>query len=225
MVSQPPTCGLLLLVLLGMLTRLLGSASGCPSVCVSDELQAIRKSLEEVQNLKQTLKEIQHSIFSNQFFIKRNFQAGLSVPSEFFCPKEIPGSCYLFVQEKKTWLAAQQYCMGKRGHLVAIETWDENNFLKKQIEGLHTGAAAWWTGGSNDGVTGQWKWKMPKGKDVPLRYHDWDTNQPDHDGKGETVIELWQAHHRWNDRPDSLKNFFICEYDKPQGSGALAAKP
>jgi len=179
-------------------------AKECGSVCLSDELAAI----------KETLKEMQHSIYANQFFIKRNWKEVSGAPPDFFCPKELPKSCYMFVEETKTWLGAQQYCMGKRAHLIAIESWEENIFIKNQLTGLNSNRA-WWTGGSNDGVPGQWKWKIPAGKDEPLKYHDWDNRQPDNAGRKETVIEIWQAHHRWNDRVNTLKQYFICEYDVP----------
>jgi len=181
-------------------------------------MKDIDKKLQEVAGLKKTLKEIKDAISSNQNVIKTAVQHKLNTPSEFFCPKEMPNSCYLFVEEKKTWAGAQQYCMGKRGHLVAIESWDENNYLKQQITALHTGSLAWWTGGTNDGVAGQWKWKIPNGKDEPMRYHDWDARQPSNSGRKETVVELWSSHHRWNDRVNYVKNYFICEYDKPKNN-------
>jgi len=192
------------------------ASEDCGAVCLSRELAIIRNSLREIDGLKQTLKEMQHSIYANQFFIKRNWAQVSGPPPDYFCPKEMPKSCYLFIEERKTWNAAQQVCMGKRGHLVAIETWEENNYLKKQIQGLNYGSQAWWTGGTNDGVPGQWKWKMPAGEDEVLQYHDWDNNQPDNHGRKETVIEMWGHAHRWNDRPNTNKNMFICEFDKPK---------
>lgn len=207
MVSKMPTMMTTMLVMIAM-TPLLGMASAnCRAACLSDELNQI----------KDTLKSIQHSVAANQFWIKRNWKRVAGPPPEFFCPKEMPNSCYLFIQEKKTWNGAQQFCMGRRAHLVNIESWEENNYLKQQINGLNTGSYAWWTGGSDDGVPGQWKWKFPNGVDVPVKYHDWDARQPDNSGKKETVIALYSTHHRWNDRANTYKNNFICEYDKPKG--------
>jgi len=215
--SKTPTMTMTTIVMMMTMAALLDLASAnCMSVCLSDELKAIRESLKEVEGLKKELTEMKHSIYTNQFFIKRNWKAVSASPPEFFCPKEQPKSCYLFVEEKKTWNGAQQYCMGKRGHLVAIESWEENNYLKQQINGLNTGSTAWWTGGSDDGVPGQWKWKFPNGVDETVKYHDWDSRQPDNAGRRETVLELWQSHHRWNDRPATTKNYFICEYDMPK---------
>lgn len=214
--SKMPTMRMAMLMMMTMTTLLDAASADCGAVCLSDELKQIRKSLEEVEGLKQTLKDMQHSIYTNKFFITRNWKAVSASPAEFFCPKEMPNSCYLFVEEKKTWNGAQQYCMGKRGHLVAIETWEENNYLKNQINGLNTGSQAWWTGGSNGGVPGQWMWKIPNGVDEAVKYHDWESRQPDNAGRKETVIELRSTGHRWNDRANTVKSFFICEYDKPK---------
>jgi len=212
--STMMTMAIMMMMMMMMTTTMVTEAKDCPSVCLADELAEIRKSLQEVEGLKATLKELQHSVYANQFFIKRNWKEVSGPPPDFFCPAKMPKSCYMFVEEKKTWIGAQQYCMGKRAHLLAIETWEENIFIKEQLNGLNS-RGAWWTGGSNDGVPGQWKWKIPAGKDEPLKYHDWDNGQPDNARHQETVIELWQSHHRWNDRINTQKQFFICEYDKP----------
>merc|ERR1712198_401373 len=52
-------------------------ARECRSVCLADELAA----------LKETLKEMQHSIYANQFFIKRNWKEVSGAPPDFFLPK------------------------------------------------------------------------------------------------------------------------------------------
>jgi len=189
-----------------------GVRSGCQTTCLSSELKGIKDSLKELEGLKQSIQDLQHSVYTNRFFVSKVWKAVNGPPPDFFCPKDRT-SCYLLVEEKKTWHAAQQYCMGKKGHLAIIEDWAENNFLKKQIEGMGRGAQAWWIGGTDAGHEGNWKWMTPDGE-KDMVYHDWDTRQPDNWGKKEHFLEMWKNDHRWNDRPNTTKDMFICEFEK-----------
>ena len=64
--SKMPTMRMAMLMMMTMTTLLDAASADCGAVCLSDELKQIRKSLEEVEGLKQTLKDMQHSIYTNK---------------------------------------------------------------------------------------------------------------------------------------------------------------
>ena len=43
--------------------------------------------------------------------------------------KKGPDFCYLAVVEKKTWQAASSFCSSKGGHLLSIQSEDENDYI------------------------------------------------------------------------------------------------
>ncbi|XP_021231978.1 snaclec bitiscetin subunit beta-like [Numida meleagris] len=58
------------------------------------------------------------------------------------------GHCYMFVQERMTWMEAEKMCSAKSagGHLTSITSAEQNEFLHKLSQGQKV--AQFWTGGT-----------------------------------------------------------------------------
>ncbi|XP_052812249.1 perlucin-like protein [Mya arenaria] len=66
------------------------------------------------------------------------------------------GSCYLFGHGLHTFTTAEQYCRQRNGHLVHVNTAEENTFLTDQMRDRKD--RAWWLGITDEGSEGVWYW-------------------------------------------------------------------
>ncbi|KAL2079242.1 hypothetical protein ACEWY4_024986 [Coilia grayii] len=84
------------------------------------------------------------------------------------------GKCYFFSTEERSWHQSRDACVTMGGHLVIIETLEEQGFLSQQ------GSECYWIGLSDD-KEGEWRWVDNSLLNDNTKY--WNDKEPD-DWKG-----------------------------------------
>jgi cysteine-rich repeat protein len=101
----------------------------------------------------------------------------------------------------RPWVEAESTCVDSGGHLVAVETAEEQNFLARRV------SFELWLGGSRASQT-SFRWVTGE----PVVYGAFAKNQPDNAGGKEDCIGFTSSH-AWNDLDCSLSRRFICEFE------------
>lgn len=109
------------------------------------------------------------------------------------------------------WQTAERFCQQKGGHLVAITSAAENEFIANTIDTLS--CDFYWIGLTGAEREGIWSWSSGEA----FSYANWENNQPDNYYRLEDYIEINKESKKWND----IESFactrhnigFICEYD------------
>lgn len=136
------------------------------------------------------------------------------------------GHKYCLYELPLSWIEAEEYCKNLGGHLVSINSQEEQEFVENLTSQSNLDNI--WIGGyySESDVT--WKWSDSSG----FSYTNWDTGQPDnHTGdefylryvNRDIAYEYWNANKGgWNDTADNadgnsgdapLSSFgFVCEW-------------
>lgn len=134
------------------------------------------------------------------------------------CPaewKNFGNSCYYFETGNEMYEDAKQSCEETSALLVIINSKEEQQFLKKQINGK----GGFWIGLTDSEEENVWKWSdgtMPT-------FTNWKIGQPDNWGDGHTPGEDCAGlipGGTWNDFPCDDVHGFICE--KPRDQATLA---
>ncbi|XP_071945157.1 alpha-N-acetylgalactosamine-specific lectin-like [Antedon mediterranea] len=111
------------------------------------------------------------------------------------------------------------------GHLVSIQTDDENQFIALLWNSATGGMSVTnflitiWLGLTDAALEGSWRWSE---NNQLVTYTNWGNNQPDNGNANhnEHCGHLWNMHNSvttWNDAPCSYQLFYACEL--PQNSG------
>ena len=113
-----------------------------------------------------------------------------------------------------SWTAAESACEALDGHLVTINSADEQAFIRSALEKDGLQKKHYWIGGTDRDNVGEWKWVTGE----PFTYTNWDPgNGDDHDPQpnnlaGQDYIELQTISNTgnnymtWNDMFDSGDN-------------------
>jgi hypothetical protein len=130
------------------------------------------------------------------------------------------GHYYKFFPETLAWHDASKRCADLGGHLVVIESLQENTFVGSLAD--KGGGPDCWIGITDEAQEKRWV-------DVagnPVTYTNWMQNQPNNKGAGEHFALMskrfgWQ----WSDQPNVAISAqhqpgYVCEWDSPQGSSA-----
>ncbi|ELK03783.1 C-type lectin domain family 10 member A [Pteropus alecto] len=119
---------------------------------------------------------------------------------------EYEGSCYWFSRTGKSWPEAEKYCQLENGHLVVINSREEQNFLQE-----HIGYAYTWIGLTDP--EGVWKWV--DGTDYETSFKNWKPGQPDdwhgHGLGGGEDCAHFLPDGKWNDDVCQRPYNWICE--------------
>ncbi|XP_048751418.2 macrophage mannose receptor 1-like [Ostrea edulis] len=137
--------------------------------------------------------------------------------NSFICWIEYRDNCYYKGKKRVSWTHAKMECAKRCSHLVEIgdqETsdWLASTFLYKSTcpANLFNDCTAW-TGGNDVDVEGQYRWSY---SNVPITFYAWKVGEPSLGSpKGAEIrdcIDLLRTG-KWNDRPCSYLNPFICE--------------
>ena len=118
---------------------------------------------------------------------------------------------YSFYNEPVTWYDAKTLCENLGGHLVAIESAEENAFLYSLI-GADTNA---WIGATDRDSEGAFLWITGDA----LSYSNWVTGQPDNwqgvNEGSENYVQISGGHGgQWNDNQSCQPLPFLCEFDR-----------
>lgn len=136
---------------------------------------------------------------------------------------------YNLYNESMTWKEAKNYCESIGGHLVTINSEQENNMICSMLS--DNSMNCYWIGLSRNSVGDDWEWINGE----PVTYTNWADNEPNNDrNKNEIYVHLFgqkrtggigvKAVGQWNDVTDNaasyassfydINNFgFICEWD------------
>ncbi|KAM8827193.1 uncharacterized protein ACB058_020207 isoform 2-T2 [Synchiropus picturatus] len=122
------------------------------------------------------------------------------------CPVEwlqFESSCYYIsaAQEPKRWLTSKKECENLNGHLVIIDSKQENDFVSKFFQHI-------WIGLSDRDKEGKWKWV--DGTALSGTNY-WASGEPNNADSNEDCAELLRDSKEWNDVPCGQTLSFICE--------------
>ncbi len=120
------------------------------------------------------------------------------------------GHTYYYFTEPMTWYEAKKLCENLGGHLVTINSAEENAYLYDLIDP----SRSVWIGATDRDKEGTFSWVTGE----PFSYENWETGQPDN-WLGETTGDenfamiLSESGGRWNDAQGVDLEYFICEFD------------
>jgi hypothetical protein len=112
------------------------------------------------------------------------------------------GHTYALIQDNLTWHVAKHRCEAMGGHLVCIETPEEDEFIGRFCNGSIV-----WLGGSDELAEGEWRWVTGDRMDYMNAVFD------NHDGAQHHAI-YYPSQGRWDDHFAGMRLVFICEWDE-----------
>nr|XP_022294432.1 perlucin-like [Crassostrea virginica] len=117
-------------------------------------------------------------------------------------------SCYLFVTGLKAeWIKAVSFCRELNAQIVAIETENENKFLRNYLSHNHT-HETFWIGGTDAFSEGHWVWVTTL---EPFEYVDWAPQEPNQGAQCQCMTLAPREAFHWNDDICHNQYDFICE--------------
>ncbi|MDB5385945.1 MAG: antigen-like isoform [Planctomycetaceae bacterium] len=114
------------------------------------------------------------------------------------------GHSYALMPDKATFHVAKRLCEEMGGHLVYIETSDEEQFVMK-LCGTQTQTV--WLGATDEEIEGQWHWL----NGVPLTNEQVPRWNLTNEGGAEHHLVYWQR--SLGDGGASTRNVFLCEWE------------
>ncbi|XDV34821.1 hypothetical protein PO909_004933 [Leuciscus waleckii] len=173
------------------------------------------KKLKDLQQLHSALNE-NFTALSEVLQDMHHWQQNLSkATGDSACPKDWEyhaGKCYYFSTNTLDWNKSQDTCISDGGHLVIINSREEQEFLMSFITTKYKGR--FWIGLTDEKKEDQWLWVDNTELSQSIRY--WYGNEPD-DWKveyktGEDCVIIIQADLKsWSDAACSKSYRRICE--------------
>ena len=128
--------------------------------------------------------------------------------------KTFNGKRYELYNTAMPWKQAYKFCEQQGGHLVTINSEEEQNFICELIPDVTNNLI--WAGATDLYSEGNWKWITGE----RMNYTNWSENQPDDCDNNEDYLMINKNTYKWNDAND-LYGFttnattasFICEYE------------
>ncbi|MCE9606095.1 MAG: protein kinase [Planctomycetia bacterium] len=121
----------------------------------------------------------------------------------------------MFKDEKISWIEAKARCEALGGHLVHVETSQENDFIKslifKETEGQNDVFV--WIGATDQAANGKYVWTDGS----PVTFFDWSQ------AEGQSATEFYIAIYlngpvsmllKWGDQADYHRGYYICEWNQ-----------
>ena len=118
---------------------------------------------------------------------------------------EFNGHTYEYYNQAFTWDEAYKFCEKKGGHLVTINSQEENDFL---VELTKNRSANLWAGGK---TTDNEKWFWITGE--PFDYQNWNVGEPNNLENIQDTLQIYTSG-KWDDVSTGAYTCqFVCEYD------------
>lgn len=122
------------------------------------------------------------------------------------------GHNYKLYNKALPWREAYKFCEQQGGHLVTINSENEQSFLYNLINEKSTGSFLW-LGATDSYEEGKWKWITGNS----ILYQNWADNEPNN-SNDEDYMVLYKSSGKWNDGNDIFYSdtkaySFICEFD------------
>ncbi|KAJ8033872.1 C-type mannose receptor 2 [Holothuria leucospilota] len=118
---------------------------------------------------------------------------------------EWSGNSYLYVETPLTWHAAAEACLFYGGHLVYVQTQEENYFLKSLSESSHN----FWIGLSDLEEEGVWRWLDT----TTANYSNWSQHEPNNWQTVQHCAISNMADGQWDDIRCNDEYNFVCELE------------
>ncbi|XP_061551926.1 galactose-specific lectin nattectin-like isoform X2 [Phycodurus eques] len=126
-----------------------------------------------------------------------------------YCPQgwtQLDDKCYIFVQQQRTFIDAEQICILRGGNLVSILDAKENALVLELIRDTLGDIQDTWIG-QHDGVEeGTFLWTDGS----PVDFGAYTAPQPDNFNGVEDCVEISSQTEAWNDDECTDVNFFVC---------------
>lgn len=117
--------------------------------------------------------------------------------------------CFLFIEVKKDWYAAEAACADMDAYLVKPDTPEINGFLKSEIRSR--GGKSRWAGGHDFTTENQWRWD-DTGDIITSSAADWHHGEPNNWGSGQDCLAIGHGSTRqWDDASCDYKSSYICQ--------------
>nr|UCK81463.1 C-type lectin domain-containing type 2 protein 1 [Arenicola marina] len=184
-------------------------------------LQGLMLRVLEVNGtVTQRLAQLEAELRATKEALRMSQAAATDCPPLYDVRNDEARSCYMFVGRDLSWYEAEAFCMSTGGHLVALETEEEQTFVVNYIRSTRVlPGNHMWTGGNDIAKEGNWIWA---GINVPFNFTKWLTyphevdgtvQMPDNHQDIEHCVHLFHLHnYEWNDIYCGLKYHFACEY-------------
>lgn len=113
------------------------------------------------------------------------------------------GTSYYISKAPVTWQEGEDYAVSLGGHLVSINSADEESFLKANFE-------RGWIGLTDEGTEGDWRWTDGS----PITYTNWGPGQPDNSRGIQHYGQVWDGSGSWDDAEEDTAAQAI-QFNKP----------
>jgi hypothetical protein len=126
--------------------------------------------------------------------------------------KEIPveQERYQLIPRWRTWEEAKANCEKRGGHLVTVDSEEENEIVTQLLK--DGGYRTAWIGLTDKDQEKKWKWVTQESSS----YVNWASGEPNDAGGREDCVEIHSASGRWNDwgMPNNAEqtNPYVCEF-------------
>ncbi|XP_072097080.1 lectin-like isoform X1 [Mobula birostris] len=121
-------------------------------------------------------------------------------------------SCYRFFSDKKTWMAAEEFCnqLPHSGHLASVNSSIHNNFISDVVGAVDESKPRAWIGLNDRSQEGIFTWI----DGTLYSYQNWMQNEPNINGDNEDCVHLLsKSAKHWNDQNCETRINFVCAYE------------
>lgn len=122
---------------------------------------------------------------------------------------QFKGHKYLVFFKPTTWHLAREQCEELGGHLIRIESAQEQQFIERLLKTLKPPTEWVWIGGSDADDEG--KWRFGNGK--PIKFAKWVKGEPNNIRGVEHSAQIYVVNGLWYDGIGTARHEYICEWD------------
>ncbi|XP_072923100.1 C-type lectin-like [Hemitrygon akajei] len=141
----------------------------------------------------------------------KNFQLSSGPCDENWFHFSLLNSCYQFFSDKKTWMAAEDFCnqLPYSGHLASMNSSIHNSFMSDVVSAVDENKPLAWIGLNDRSEEGIYTWSDGSS----YSYRNWSQGEPNDGGHNEDCVHIhYSGSPEWNDYPCGNKCGFICAY-------------
>ena len=123
-----------------------------------------------------------------------------------------------------TWEEASEICKELGGHLVSINSQEEQDFVAQFARQTPSTKGLYWIGGYRNPID-EYKWYWSDG--TKFTYENWNAGEPNDLGDNEYYVHMYKSTGKWNDTVYYLEGDdfystsncgFICEWENPEST-------
>ncbi|KAL3837088.1 hypothetical protein ACJMK2_022470 [Sinanodonta woodiana] len=120
---------------------------------------------------------------------------------------DVRGHSYQIVDTNTTWATASRICKENDGHLIFIETAEEQQVIADQMQKRNFFADALWIGSSKVHAEEGPRWNNGEN----FTYVNWAKGEPSNPPGEENCAEMYTKNFKWNDQSCKSRRGYICE--------------